>query len=65
MRPQKPQAVFLSAAQAQARALSDHRKFHALSVPAESQETNTYPTAAACASMFVPSTIDAKFQSQP
>jgi hypothetical protein len=31
----------------------------------ENRETNTYPKAAAFASLFVPSTIDAKFQSLP
>ncbi len=40
--------------------LSDHQKCRALSVAVETRGTNTYPKVAACASLFVPSAIDAK-----
>jgi hypothetical protein len=40
--------------------LSDHQKCRELSVAVETRGTNTYPKVAACASLFVPSTIDAK-----
>ena len=44
--------------------LSDHRRFRALSVPVENQETNTYPKAAVDVSMLVPSISHAKFKSR-
>src|SRR5258708_38835664 len=44
------------------RALSDHRKCRALSVAVENRGTNMHPTAAAFASLFVPSNIDARFE---
>jgi len=55
----------LSAGSARSRAPSDHRKFRAPFVPAESQGSYMHPTVADVASPFLPSISDAKSEAAP